>query len=183
MAGVCGHAVNAVLREPMSEALEGCNSFVLLPQDNASCGITYDGSASEVQIPAYTDAESSSSIDGRRSVSGTMVMIGGIPVVFKSKYRRTVALSSVEANNMALSLCTQKMLWVRTMLKNLDQEHVRATVVWKDSQGAIGLASNASYNVRRHPSSFHPRECSSKIRNDGGSVCRHANQGTKALGD
>ncbi|CAI5723452.1 unnamed protein product [Peronospora farinosa] len=111
-------------------------------------GIIYDGSASEVQATAYTDADWGSNIDDRRSVSGIMVMIGGAPVVFKSKYQRTVALSSAEAEYMALSFCTQEVLWVRAMLKDLGHEQVGATLVYEDNQGAIGLASNSGYNAR-----------------------------------
>ena len=49
---------------------------------------------------------------------------------------------------MALSLCTQEVLWVRAMLKDLGHEQLRATLVWEDNQGAIGLANNAGYNAR-----------------------------------
>ncbi|KAG2805782.1 hypothetical protein PC112_g18124 [Phytophthora cactorum] len=77
-----------------------------------------------------------------------MVLIGGAPVVFKSKYQRTVALSSVEAEYMALSLCTQEVLWARAMLKDLGHGQVEATQVWEDNQGAIALASSAGYNAR-----------------------------------
>ena len=56
-------------------------------------------------------------------------MIGGAPVVFKSKYQRTVALRSAEAEYMAVSRCTQEVLWVRTMLKGLGYEQVGATLV------------------------------------------------------
>ena len=110
-------------------------------------GITYDGSASEVQATAYADADWGSNIDDRRSVSGTMVMIVGAPVILKSKYQRTVALSSAEAKYMALSLCTQEALWVRARLMDLGHEQVRATLVCEDNQGAIGLANYAGYNA------------------------------------
>ena len=49
---------------------------------------------------------------------------------------------------MALSLYTQKVLWVRAMLKDLDHEQMGATLVWEENQGAIGLANNAGYNAR-----------------------------------
>lgn len=75
-------------------------------------------------------------------------MIGGAPVIFKSKYQRSVALSSAEAEYMALRLCTQEVLWVRAMHKDLGHEQVGATLVWEDNQGAIGLANNAGYNAR-----------------------------------
>ncbi|OWZ16191.1 polyprotein [Phytophthora megakarya] len=70
-----------------------------------------------------------SNMDDRRSVSGTMKMISEAPVVFKSKYQRTVALSSVEAESMALS------------------QSSGSSQVYEDNQSAIALASNAGYNA------------------------------------
>ncbi|KAE9186560.1 hypothetical protein PF005_g20804 [Phytophthora fragariae] len=64
-----------------------------------------------------------------------MVMIGNAPVVSKSKFQRTVALSSAEAEYMALS-CNCK-----TLQRN-------ATTIWEDNQGAIALAQNAGYHAR-----------------------------------
>nr|CAI72292.1 putative polyprotein [Phytophthora infestans] len=116
-------------------------------------GIVYKSGTSgfgtqAVKAEAFTDADWGSNIDDRRSVSGVMVMIGNAPVVFKSKYQRTVALSSAEAEYMALSLCTQEVLWTRAMLKDMGHEQVGATQVWEDNQGAIALASNAGYHAR-----------------------------------
>ena len=111
-------------------------------------GIVYQGGSGSVTAEAYTDADWGSNTDDRRSVSGVMVMIGKAPVVFKSKYQRTVALSSAEAEYMALSLCTQEVLWVRSMLKDMGQEQKGGTLVWEDNQGAIALACNAGYHAR-----------------------------------
>ncbi|KAG3192199.1 hypothetical protein PC128_g10617 [Phytophthora cactorum] len=111
-------------------------------------GIIYDANNGKVKLEAFTDADWGSNLDDRRSVSGIMVLIGGAPVVFKSKYQCTVALSSAEAEYMALSLCTQEVLWARAMLKDLGHGEVEATQVWEDNQGAIALASNAVYNAR-----------------------------------
>ncbi|OWY91573.1 Retrovirus-related pol Polyprotein, partial [Phytophthora megakarya] len=90
--------------------------------------IVYKKQKNGLKVEAFTDADWESKIDDRRSVSGIMVMIGNAPVVFKSKFQRTVALSSAEAEYMALSLS--------------------ATQIWEDNQGAIALAKNAGYNSR-----------------------------------
>ncbi|KAG3094051.1 hypothetical protein PI124_g13925 [Phytophthora idaei] len=66
--------------------------------------IVYEGGNGDSSIQVYTDADSGRNIDDRRSVSGVMVMIANGPVFFKSKYQRTVALSSAEAEYMTLSL-------------------------------------------------------------------------------
>ncbi|OWY94167.1 polyprotein, partial [Phytophthora megakarya] len=111
-------------------------------------GIVYNGIKGKVELCAYTDADWGSNLDDRRSVSGTMIMISGAPIIFKSKYQRTVVPISAEAEYMALSLCTQEVLWARAMLKDMGHEQVGATQVWEDNQGAIALASNAGYNAR-----------------------------------
>ena len=49
---------------------------------------------------------------------------------------------------MALSLCTQEVLWVRAMLKDMGREQVGGTRVWEDNQGSIALARNAGYHAR-----------------------------------
>ncbi|OWZ15188.1 hypothetical protein PHMEG_00011211 [Phytophthora megakarya] len=74
-------------------------------------------------------------------------MIGNAPVVFKSKFQRTVALSS-ESEYMALSLCVQEVLWLRAMLKDMGIEQKKATQIWEDNQGTIALAKNAGFNSR-----------------------------------
>ncbi|POM66037.1 Retrotransposon Polyprotein, partial [Phytophthora palmivora] len=58
-----------------------------------------------------------------------MVLMGNAPVVFKSKFQRTVALSSAEAEYMALSLCVQEVLWMpknagyNSRTKHVDIKH------------------------------------------------------------
>ena len=54
-------------------------------------------------------------------------MIGGVSVVFKSKYLRTVALISEEVEYMALIMCTQGVLWICALLKDLGLENVVET--------------------------------------------------------
>ncbi|KAG2836201.1 hypothetical protein PC118_g4453 [Phytophthora cactorum] len=80
--------------------------------------------------------------------SGEATAQANAPVVFKAKFQRTVALSSAEAEYMALNLCTQEVLWTRAMLMDMGHEQVGATRVWEDNQGAIALASNAGYHAR-----------------------------------
>ncbi|KAE9007452.1 hypothetical protein PR001_g16969 [Phytophthora rubi] len=93
-------------------------------------GIVYQG-CDDVTVEAFTDADWGSNIDDRRSVSGVMVMMGNAPVVFKSKFQRTVALSSAEAEYMALSICLQEVLWTRVMMKDMGKEQVNATQIWE----------------------------------------------------
>ncbi|TMW59504.1 hypothetical protein Poli38472_004573 [Pythium oligandrum] len=111
-------------------------------------GISYGGDHEENTPVVFCDADWGTSVDDRRSVSGLVIMMNGGPIVFKAKYQSTVALSSSEAEYLALSLCGQEVMWVRTMLHDLGINIKKPIQVWEDNQGAIALAHNAGYHAR-----------------------------------
>ncbi|KAJ0390320.1 hypothetical protein ATCC90586_011926 [Pythium insidiosum] len=111
-------------------------------------GLHYSGAMRNNRLTAFSDADWGSNTDDRRSVSGVLLMLNGGPVVFKSKYQRTVALSTSEAEYMALSMCTQEVVWARALMEDLGVKQQEPTVVWEDNQGTIALASNPGYHAR-----------------------------------
>ncbi|GMF23820.1 unnamed protein product [Phytophthora fragariaefolia] len=74
-------------------------------------GILYDGASSSERV-AYSDADWAGNRDDRRSVSGMMVMMCGAPGVWRSTFQKAVALSSTEAEYMALSECVKEVVWM-----------------------------------------------------------------------
>jgi hypothetical protein len=90
----------------------------------------------------YSDADWAGDIDSRRSTTGYLFTIGGVPVSWKSKKQATVALSTAEAEYMALSAATQEVSWLRKFLANFGFSLSDATVIFEDNQGCIALAKN-----------------------------------------
>ncbi|KAE9266726.1 hypothetical protein PR003_g32022, partial [Phytophthora rubi] len=84
-------------------------------------GIVYDGLLG-TQLEAYSDADWADNRDDRRSVSGMLLMLCGAPVVWRSTFQKTVALSSTEAEYMALSDCVKECIWMRRLLKDIGAE-------------------------------------------------------------
>ncbi|KAE9323261.1 hypothetical protein PF008_g17414 [Phytophthora fragariae] len=109
--------------------------------------IVYDGLLG-TQLEAYSDADWAGNRDDRRSVSGMLLMLCGAPVVWRSTFQKTVALSSTEAEYMALSDCVKECIWMRRLLKDIGAEQVGATVIYEDNQGAMALAKNVGYQAR-----------------------------------
>ncbi|KAE9284914.1 hypothetical protein PR003_g26734 [Phytophthora rubi] len=72
----------------------------------------------------------------------------GAPVVWHSTFQKTVALSSTEAEYMALSDCVKEYVWMRRLLKDIGAEQVGATVIYEDNTGAMALAKNVGYQAR-----------------------------------
>jgi hypothetical protein len=84
----------------------------------------------------------------------------GAPVVWRSTFQKTVALSSTEAEYMALSECVKECVWLRRLLKDMGSEQVDPTVIYEDNQGAMALAKNVGNQARtkRHSLPLHSRE-------------------------
>ncbi len=58
--------------------------------------------------------------DNRRSKTGFIAMMCGAPVVWGSKLQSTIALSTVEAEYMAISAAVQEVIFLRQLTTNLD---------------------------------------------------------------
>ncbi|GMF37440.1 unnamed protein product [Phytophthora fragariaefolia] len=104
-------------------------------------------SSNRTGIRAYADANWGG--DKRtRSTSGVLLLLGGGPVVYKSKRQATVALSSAEAEYMVLGLAAQEVLWLRYVLAEMGFSAEDPTTLQMDNKSAIGMATNQGYTPR-----------------------------------
>ncbi|KAF1318037.1 Integrase catalytic core protein, partial [Globisporangium splendens] len=110
-------------------------------------GIVYDGSL-ESKLSAFCDADWACDRNDRRSMSGILLMLCGGPIAWRATFQKTVALSTTEAEYMALCDCVKECVWMRTLLKNIGLEQYEATPIFEDNQGAIALAKNIGYQAR-----------------------------------
>jgi hypothetical protein len=68
-------------------------------------------------------------------------MSGGA-VSWSSKRQATVALSTVEAEYVAMSRCAQQMVWMHHWLDEVEIKHSLPGVIKGDNRGAIALTKN-----------------------------------------
>jgi hypothetical protein len=68
-------------------------------------------------------------------------MLNKNPISWKSKKQHTVALSTCEAEYMALAEVVSEVISIRSLLTELGY-HLDTTTVFEDNQGTIALASN-----------------------------------------
>ena len=69
-------------------------------------------------------------------------MVSEAPVSWTFKKQIYVALSTAEAEYVALTAATQETTWLRQLSKYLHNEQVKPTVIHKDNQLAICIAYN-----------------------------------------
>ena len=98
-------------------------------------------------LRAFCDSDHASEED-RKSISGYVVYAQGGPVIWKSKKQPIIALSSCEAEYIALSEVIKELLWTSMALKELGIQHQGPMRVYIDNQAAKQLAENSVNHER-----------------------------------
>ena len=104
-------------------------------------GITYSRDYN-ISPYAFVDTDYGGCRDTHRSTSGYVFIMAGGPVSWSSKQQATVALSTVEAEYVAMSRCTQQMVWTHSWLSEVDIEYASPGVIKGDNCGVIALSKN-----------------------------------------
>jgi hypothetical protein len=101
-----------------------------------------------VELSAETDASW-----GTCSFSGYLIKVGNNPIVWKVRKQRMVAMSSCEAELLAMVDCAKEIVWARGFLQELCYfgKTLPATLVETDSQSAIAILATVGMHGRsRH---------------------------------
>ena len=98
---------------------------------------------SGLDLTAYSDADYADKSSDRRSVSGTVITLGGAVVSWASSTPRCVTLSTAEAEYVALGEGVKEALFTGAVLSCICPELIESCVrVFEDNQGGIELAEN-----------------------------------------
>jgi hypothetical protein len=123
-------------RDHLDKALYICR-YLVGTQDYR---LTYDGAGGE-GLNACTDSDWASDPNNRQSQSGYFVKLAGGLISWTSRAQKTIALSSTEAEYMALSDCSRQVVWMHTLLGELGYR-LQPIPICGDNQGSIFIASN-----------------------------------------
>ena len=105
----------------------------------------------------YSDADWAGDPETRRSTGGYVCIITDpsthkATVSWSSKKQQTIALSSTEAEYMALTQAAKEAIWVGRFLAelsgNLEHTSPKAITVYADNQGSLALAHNREFHAR-----------------------------------
>lgn len=131
----CPNHIHLVAAKRVLRYLKGTIDWTLnFPQANDSI------------LHGYSDSSYGNFIDDRRSCSGYLFRLGEASISWSSKKQKTTALSTTEAEYMALSDTARHMIWMQGALKELKLCY--NPIVHADSNGAIDLAKNQRISHR-----------------------------------
>ena len=113
--------------------------------------IRYLGSTKNLALPCdganhngflgYTDSDWAANPDDQKSITGYVLFLTNSPVSWLTRWQKTVALSSTEAEYMAMSDTTRQISWIKSLLGEIHFS-IPKVLFYCDNQGAIFLATN-----------------------------------------
>ena len=82
----------------------------------------------------YTDSDWAANPDDRKSITGYVLFLANSPVSWLTRRQKTVALSSTEAEYMAMSDTTRQISWIKSLLGEIGflYQKFRFTVITRE---------------------------------------------------
>jgi ribonuclease HI len=114
-------------------------------------GLTYNGkNQNDIHVNAFSDSDYGGDTDTRRSTTGFVIRINNSTISWTSKRQPTVALSSAEAEYMAISEAVQEVKWITQLLEELNykQRESGPITLYSDNQAAIAISENDVNHTR-----------------------------------
>jgi hypothetical protein len=110
--------------------------------------MSYGGARVDEPLHAYCDADWASTPEDRLSISGYAWFYAGGIIAHASKKQSTHALSSTEAEYMAITHVIQEGLWLVSLFNEIHVPLPSPIVIHIDNTGAISLSKEAKNHIR-----------------------------------
>ncbi|SOV06119.1 uncharacterized protein UDID_19410 [Ustilago sp. UG-2017a] len=128
--------------KPSQEHYQAAQRVLHYLKSTKEVGLVYRASESQEPLVAHSDANwASDATIQRRSTSGSVVLVYGNPVAWKSATQKCVSLSAVEAEFIAATEATHEVLFLKQLLRSIGIATGTPTV-YSDNTGCIQVSKD-----------------------------------------
>ncbi|UTT93160.1 hypothetical protein NDA17_007503 [Ustilago hordei] len=130
------------MREPSQEHYQAAQRVLRYLESTRQVGLVYRASESQEPLVAHSDANwASDATIQRRSTSGSVALVYGNPVAWKSATQKCMSLSAVEAEFIAATEATCEVLFLKQLLCSIGIATGTPTV-YSDNTGCIQVSKD-----------------------------------------
>ncbi|XP_075098855.1 secreted RxLR effector protein 161-like [Nicotiana tabacum] len=128
------------MHDPGNEHWQAVKWILRYICNTVDVGLLFEHEDSQYLV-GYCDSDYAGDLDKHRSTTGYVFTFANAPVSWKSTLQSTVALSTTEAEYMAITEAIKEAIWLQGLLRDLGigQESI---TLFCDSQSVIQLAKN-----------------------------------------
>ena len=140
--------VSRYLANPGKNHWEAVKWILKYLRGTANVGLVFGTNhGNHVDVTGFVDSDYAKDPDKGRSITGYAFLVQGCVVSWKATLQHVVALSTTEAEYMALTEAVKEAIWLRGLLEELGVE-LNTVAVNCDNQGAIHLSRNHAFHER-----------------------------------
>jgi hypothetical protein len=143
--------VSKYSQNPNSEHWKAVLQILKYIQGTRSMSLKLGGINQSFELTGYADADWAGEVDGRKSRSGLVIYLNNSPIVWSSKLQTSVALSSTEAEYVALGSAVKELVFCRNLLFECGFPQEKASVIFQDNDSCVTIANGQ----RKHPGVKH----------------------------
>ncbi|GJX58475.1 hypothetical protein Tco_0289865 [Tanacetum coccineum] len=137
-----------ILANPGKNHWEAVKWILKYLRGTTNVGLVYGTNrGNHVDVTGFVDSDYAKDPDKGRSITGYAFLVQGCVVSWKATLQHVVALSTTEAEYMALTEAVKEAIWLRGLLEELGVE-LNTVAVNCDNQGAIHLSRNHVFHER-----------------------------------
>lgn len=136
------YAVSNVARfssQPTKEHWTAVKHILRYLNGTRNYGLLYSSEETN-NLTGYSDADWAGDLNDRKSTSGYLFKMSGAAISWKSKKQTCVALSTAEAEYMALASAAQEAVWLQRLTSDISKTSINPTTIYEDNQSAICMA-------------------------------------------
>ncbi|KAJ0801006.1 putative RNA-directed DNA polymerase [Helianthus annuus] len=141
-------AVNKIsqfMEQPKRSHWEAGKRILRYVKGTLNHGLVYS-KGSKGTLIGFSDSDYAGSIDDSKSTSGYLFHLGSGAIAWQSRKQKVIALSSTEAEYIALSMAGCQALWLKGILKELQENVDHPLAVYCDNKSTICLAKDPVYH-------------------------------------
>ena len=124
-----------------------CKRLLLYVSGTHTLGLSLRPTA-RFTLEGFSDADWACNIDDKRSTTGYCVFLGGNLVTWSSRKQQVVTRSNIESEYRALASVIIELIWIKSLLDELQLPLQYHLIAWCDNLGAHALSHNPVYYSR-----------------------------------
>ena len=99
-------------------------------------------------IAGFSDADWAGDCNDRKSTSGFVFMLSGAAISWNSNKQTCVALSTAEAEYIAIAKAAQESVWLQKLLQDMSKTSVTPITICEDNHSTIAITKNPQFHSK-----------------------------------